>query len=144
MRLSSPNRVTGAPRLFAVPPPGVPAAADPPPAEASNRPLQRECARPAQGVSAHKSKSPRHAPVRFDAPDFATLEKERAQYKAVGLAPHTISELPGALFCRVINDRPDGQALLGNRIGQIVQDLAAGIGLDRKTVSRRWYQTWSF
>jgi len=44
-------------------------------------------------------------------------------------------QLPGALFCRVLNGKPDGKQMLGNRIGQIVQELAAGIGLDRKMYS---------
>jgi site-specific recombinase XerD len=39
---------------------------------------------------------------------------------------------PGALFCHVMRGRPNGKQLLGNRIGQIVQESAALIGLDRK------------
>ena len=41
-------------------------------------------------------------------------------------------KLPGALFCRVLNGKPDGKQMLGNRIAQIVQDSVALIGLDRK------------
>jgi integrase len=39
---------------------------------------------------------------------------------------------PGPLFCRVMRGHPNGKPLLGNRIAQIVQDAAAGIGLDRR------------
>ena len=40
---------------------------------------------------------------------------------------------PGALFCRVLNGKPDGKAMLGNRIAQIVQESVALIGLDRRS-----------
>jgi site-specific recombinase XerD len=39
---------------------------------------------------------------------------------------------PGALFCQVFHGLPNGRPILGNRIGQIVQESAARIGLDRK------------
>ncbi len=39
---------------------------------------------------------------------------------------------PGPLFCRVVNGRPNGKALLPNRIAQIVQEAVARIGLDPK------------
>ncbi len=38
----------------------------------------------------------------------------------------------GTVFCRVLNGRPDGRPILGNRIGQIVQEAARAIGLDPK------------
>src|SRR6188768_4037396 len=35
--------------------------------------------------------SPRHARVRFDAPDFAAIEATRAKYKDVELSPRTLN-----------------------------------------------------
>ena len=52
--------------------------------------------------------------------------------RALGRWLDARGRVPGALFCRVLNGRPDGKAMLGNRIGQIVQESVALIGLDRR------------
>jgi len=40
-------------------------------------------------------------------------------------------DVPGVLFCRVMYGRPDGLPILGNRIGGIVQEMVALIGLPK-------------
>jgi integrase len=41
---------------------------------------------------------------------------------------------PGPLFCGVPDGRPNGKPILPNRIGQIVQECAAAVNIDRRKI----------